>query len=281
MLAELHCHSIYSRGRKVPVEGVNTPKEIIEYAKKIGLDCIAITDHNTICDISEAKKVAKKVEIVFIPGEEISTADGHVIGLGIQEPIKPKLSIEETVDKIHEQGGIAIAAHPFDCQRKGPGEKALKCDVIEIFNAMNVERIANWKAKKFASKFKKPGVTGSDAHFLPMIGTSMTHIRTDGDIDDILHAIKNNNVKTIERYMPIGVITEWGVTRLKLSYSDVVNYIESHYNYPKRILSKQLLQLVKKSPGKIDYLFRFLTYIGLCCAVSYSAFRTVFRIPKF
>ena len=141
MLTELHVHTHKSKGRKIHVEGINSPEEIIKQAKKNGAEAIALTDHDTFT-YDQAKKYAKKYDILLVPGEEITTLDGHLLAIGISEEVKPGLSLNETLDIIHNQGGIGIAAHPFDIAKFGMRELAVKCDAVEVFNALNMERIS-------------------------------------------------------------------------------------------------------------------------------------------
>lgn len=275
MLAELHCHSIYSTGSKIKVEGFETPKSIMQNAKKLGIDIVAITDHDTIKAHKEARKYAKKYGILFIPGEEVTTEKGHVLALGIQERIKPGLSVVETVEKIHEQGGIAIAAHPYDFRRKGIGDYARYCDAIEVFNAINVERTANLRAKALAEKYHRPMTAGSDAHWLPMMGHGLTEIECSKSVDSCLKAIKKGKTRLIIKYMPMDIFTEWVILRLKYSYYYVLNYINVNYKWPKRVVARKLVGLVKHSPGRLDILFRGLAHITLGAIISYSFFRNV------
>lgn len=274
MIAELHCHSIYSTGTKIIVEGFDKPKQIMKNAKKLGIQCVAITDHDTTKAHEEAKKYAKKYGILFIPGEEITTDKGHVLALGITEEIKPKLSLLETIDRIHKQGGIAIAPHPFDFRRKGIGEAAKYCDAIEIFNAINVERTANLRAKKLAEKLRKPITAGSDAHSIEMMGYGLTKIEC-SSLDSCIKAIKKGKTEIIVKYLPMEIFISWIVNRLKYSYYFVKNYISINYRWPKRVVASKLVKLVRYSPGKIDYLFRALGYIALGCVISYSFFRNM------
>ncbi len=274
MLAELHCHSTYSTGTKIWVEGIDRPKDMMKHAKKLGIDIIALTDHDTIKGHKEAKKYAKKFGLIFIPGEEVTTESGHVLALGIQERIKPGLSVIETVEKIHDQGGLAVAAHPFDFRRKGIGDKARFCDAIEVFNAINVERTANLRAKKLAEKLKKPMTAGSDAHCIPMMGHGLTEIDCNS-VDSCLKEIRKGRTRIIGKYMEIDTFSYWIVQRLKYSYYYLIHYMDANYSWPKREVGKRLLGLVKHSPGSIDHLFKGLSYIALGFIISYSFLRNV------
>lgn len=279
MLFDLHTHTIYSKGTKVLYEGLDSPEEMVKYAGKKGLDGIAITDHNKIKGALRGLKFSKKhkkYEVTVIPGEEVSTQEGHVLALGIQEKIPRDLSLMETLDRVHEQGGISIAAHPFDIRRKGVGEKAVKCDVIEVFNSMALEKISNKKCEEFVSKRNLPLVSGSDAHCKEMLGYGVTKV--DGEKDEVLGALKKGKVEIYKNYYPLSVLTQWGVTRLKLSYEYVLNYIDENYFLPKRVLSRGLLSLVKKSPGRVDLLFKGLARIGLSGAKVYGLIRNTLQV---
>jgi predicted metal-dependent phosphoesterase TrpH len=272
MLAELHSHTYYSKGKKILHEGINSPAEMVQQAKKLGLDAIAITDHNEIEGNKYAKKLSRKFDILVIPGEEVSTADGHLVALGISELIPPRLGIDETLDLVHEQGGIGIAAHPFSFNKGGLGSLAKKCDAMEIFNALNMERIANFKSRIFARRNKIIGTAGSDAHCITMIGYGRTNIHA-YDLDSVLRAIRKGEVDVIGRYPPAKIILDWTVSRLKFSYAYVIEYMNDNYNWPKRTIGRKLLGLVDKSPGNIDYLFRMLAYLSLGSTIVYSAVR--------
>ncbi len=272
--AELHSHSNHSRGTKVIHEGLNSPKEMVEHAKEIGLDILAITDHNKVKGSLEAKKYAKKYCITVIPGEEVSSREGHILGLGIEEEIKPGLGIEETIERIHSLGGVAIAAHPFDVKGEGCSKLAVKCDAVEIFNALNVDRVANYKSKKFVTRKHLPYIAGSDAHSIEMLGYGRTLFRS-SDIDSILRDIRKGQVEISCSHIPAKIIMEWGVNRLKLSSAYVINYMNENYSWPKRYVCRRLLSLVDKSPGSIDYLFKIMTYFSLGSVILYSAARGI------
>jgi len=276
MLVELHTHTHHSRQKKVPIEGLNSPEEMVRHAKKIGLGAIAITDHDQIKGAIEAKRFAKKYGMIVIPGEEVSTESGHMLCLGINEFVEPGMSVEESIDAVHDQGGIAIGDHPFDIKGEGIGALAAKTDAVEIFNAINVERFSNNRAKKFASLHGMPVVAGSDAHCIEMLGHGVNEINADS-VDSILKAIKKGRVEIRTKYIPASVMMRWSVTRLKLSYNHVTDYINKNYGMPKRVVSRNMLSLVKRSPGKIDYFFHGLAYFSLGSVITYSAVKHLVR----
>ncbi len=278
--AELHSHSHYSTGEKIRVEGLNSPKEMVEYAKGIGLDVLALTDHNELKGALEAEEAGKKEGLLVIKGEEVQTVnDKHVLGLGLSERIKPACySVEETIDRIRAQGGIAIAPHPFDLANKGIRELALKCDAIEVFNSINLDRFSNRNARNFAEKHSMNSVAGSDAHCIEMVGHGITKIKAEKDIDSVLKAIRKGKTVPVEEYVPINVVQYWALKRFESSYAQVGEYIYENYSNPKRWVAGKLLGLTKKSPGKIDYFFKGLAYFSFTAAIFYSAAKNAKRI---
>lgn len=266
-------------------EGFNTPTQMVSCAKRKGLDCIALTDHDLVKGNKEAVKAGKKYDVVVIPGEEITTSGidrkmrGHVLALGIQERIAPGLSVEETVDKIHEQGGVAVAAHPFDISRRGVREKASLCDAIEIFNAINIERLSNWRTAKFASACNLPGIAGTDAHSIDMLGYSYTLCNTDSkDVSSILKAIKNGKVRVHGRYVPSVVLTDWAVKRFQYAYDNAEKYVRNNYIYPKRIVALELMKMAKFNSNSSKYLLKLMGKMGVAGATGYSAIKMAFGL---
>ena len=131
---DLHLHSCHSG------EAFGTIEEIVLRAKSVGLDGFALTDHNTISGNAEARRIAKKHGLIFIPACEIKTTAGDIIALGIKKEIPKGLSAEETIERIHKQGALAVAAHPFAVflhPKCGVGKRVydLALDALEVFNA--------------------------------------------------------------------------------------------------------------------------------------------------
>jgi predicted metal-dependent phosphoesterase TrpH len=278
MLAELHMHSNYSRGTKVVSEGWNKPEQMVARARQLGLNAVALTDHNTIGGHKKAKQAAKKHGLVFIPGEEVECDAGHILALGINEWIRPKLSLSETIDLIHDQGGIAVAAHPFDAAGKGLGVFSKKCDAIEVFDALNIERVANWKGWNFAKKHKMVMTAGSDAHYVEMMGYGITRLNAN-DMDGAIKAIKKGKVSIARNeYIPTKIIVDWSVLRLKKSYENIIDYMDGNYRWPKRFVGKKLLRLVDSSPGSIDYLFKLMGYTALGGIIIYTGTREIIGV---
>ena len=273
---ELHSHSCYSKGIKILHEGIGTPQQMIKQAKHVGLGALAITDHNTVKGSLSGLKYAKQYGVIVIPGIEITSADGDILGLDVKEHIKPYMNAEETIEKIHDMGGIAISPHPFDIKNAGLGKLCLKADAIEVFNALSLDRFSNLKTFKIAKKYSRPMTAASDSHALTMIGCSRTCVEA-SDIGDILTEISSGRTKLMKNYLSTRIIVDWVINRMQLSYEHSAKYIEQNYSYPKRIVANAFLNLSKRSPGKIDYLFDVRGYFEMVNAFIYGGMKYITR----
>ena len=161
MIIDPHIHSTYSGDSTASV------KDIIKHSRKIGLDAIAIADHNSLKGSEVAlKNYGKMDDLVIIPAMEVSTSKGHIVALGISEEIPKGISPEETVDLIRIQGGIAVAAHPFVTYREGlfTQVKYVDVDAMETLNSRYILDIQIGELKNGHRK-KIPQIGASDAHF--------------------------------------------------------------------------------------------------------------------
>jgi len=272
MKYELHCHSWYSKGRKIRWECMMPPEQIVRVLKEKGFGGVAITDHDSVKSWPGAKKAAKKYDMVFIPGIEISSSAGHVIGLGLSEGIRPGQTLEETLDAIHGQGGIAVAPHPFDLKGEGIGEGFIKCDAAEIFNSLNSSRLENIKAERKIRKAGIPAVGGSDAHSFGMLGRTINVIDAH-DMDSASREIKKGRVRVHGTYTPVPVIVAWVRERMTWSYDDIIKYIEKNYSPPRRKLARFMLDWFINSDSKA---WDALGYFSIGTSVVYSALRTIY-----
>ncbi len=180
--ADLHVHSYYSP------DSLITPKDLIYYAKQRGLNAVAVTDHNRV---EGALKIAKETDFLVIPGTEVSSLHGHIVGLNVREVIPKKLSAKETVERIHKAGGVAVACHPFALLKGSVGKNVNAAfDAVEVINASafpfgrSVRR-----AQELAVTFGLSRVAGTDAHYGPQIGSAYTVIDSELNVDAIAKAI--------------------------------------------------------------------------------------------
>ncbi len=269
MRFECHVHTHYSKGSKIRREGLDSPKEIIKHARRIGLEGIVITDHDTVKGAIKAMEYGRRYGIEVIPGTEVSTSDGHLLALGIKENIPPFLPVDVTVEMIHDLGGIAVAPHPFDIKKQGLGKKCMCADAIEVFNGISLDRVSNAKAMHFARCNNLIGINGSDAHCAEMLG--YTTMETD---EDIVEAIAKNRVQLKNNYVSIDAMVYWIIKRFQDSYPDTKLYIEEHYRFPKKILYMKLLNLTRLYPY-ISRPLKLLSYIGLLNVIIYSSLRSI------
>jgi len=159
-------------------DGAAPPEEMIKKAISIGLNGMAITDHNVVKGALEALRIAPP-GFKIIPGIEVSSAAGHILGLGTTEIIPRDLSAGETVKRIHDAGGIAIAAHPFDRIRSGVKDLVFSVDfdAVEVYNGHTM--ISSESPGGLIKRLKIPAVGGSDAHLLSEIGSVIMHLEGD------------------------------------------------------------------------------------------------------
>jgi len=174
--------------------------EAVESAKAAGLNGFAITDHDSVGGHSEAAKLSNK-KFLVIPGIEISSRDGHILGLGISELIPRDLPAAKTVELIREQRGIAIAAHPFGLARKIGSVFKARFDAIEVFNA-HAYFISNGLARRFAERNQLPMTAGSDAHHPDDIGLAGVAVDCELKSETVLKTITLGKTSIFGRSLP-------------------------------------------------------------------------------
>lgn len=157
-----HVHTDYSVDSNVTVES------LVDSAGRCGVDCIAVTDHNTMEGAVHLARIAPP-SLRVIAGEEVSTSEGHLIGLFLREPIQPGLSARATAELIRAQHGLVVAPHPFNrlfgCSlRQAADDIADLIDLVEVCNAQNLLSGANARARAFAVNHQIPGIVGVDMH---------------------------------------------------------------------------------------------------------------------
>ncbi|MEF8773731.1 MAG: PHP domain-containing protein [Halobacteriales archaeon] len=203
---ELHTHSAASYDGRDPVD------RLVERAAAIGLDGLAVTDHDEIGPSLEAVDLAAEHGMVGIPGMEVTSEAGHVLALGVTELVPAGLSFEETLDRIREQGGIAVVPHPFQESRSGvmaniTREQLRQADAIEVYNSRLLTGRANRQAERFARRNGLPTTAGSDAHISEMVGRAVTHVDAEERTAEAILAAIRDGRTTVE-----GKRTPWMVS---------------------------------------------------------------------
>lgn len=199
---ELHCHSALSYDGRDPVD------LLVEQAAAVGLDALAVTDHDEIAASLDAADLAGEYDLVGIPGMEVTSAAGHVLALGVEDVVPAGIPFVETIERIHAQGGIAVVPHPFQKSRSGVGpnvspDELAQADAIEVYNSRLLTGRANRRAEKFARDRGLPMTAGSDAHISEMVGQAVTEVNANGrTVEAILSAIREGRTTVIGRRTP-------------------------------------------------------------------------------
>lgn len=216
--ADTHVHTRYSGiGTLGPLrfpESVARPEDVVKNARSIGDDVLCITDHDSIRGALEAQKIARNFDdIEVVVGEEITTADGEIIGLWLNELIQPGLSAEETIDIIRSQGGITVAPHPFSLHVNAVGDLVydLDLDAIETINAGHIDPYANKTAQEAAMRLNRWATLGaSDAHSLPTMGHAWTEFKGEG-AEGLRKAILRHETYARGCTVPLDKAIDWSI----------------------------------------------------------------------
>lgn len=193
ILADLHMHTEHSHDCAVPVE------DLLDHAERIGLGAIAITDHNVFSGAEEAVELARGRALTVIPGEEVKTDAGEVIGLFLREEIPRGLPMGDTIAAIREQGGVVYLPHPFDRLHTIPDPGTLhrhlaEIDVFEVYNARLLFEGFNDEALRFARKYNLTMGAGSDAHVLQGVGTGLVRLRAFETPEEFLISLRSAEI---------------------------------------------------------------------------------------
>jgi predicted metal-dependent phosphoesterase TrpH len=178
--ADLHIHTLAS-------DGISTGEEVLERAMARGLSVVAITDHERIDGALAAQHIAqrRRLSVRVIVGEEITTRNGHLVGLFLGERIRPWRSMKESIERVHDQGGIAIVAHPLvpyplcasarTIQRLlDESDPVFHPDAIEAFNPTTAGMRWTRRVPAFVAESGVAAVAGSDAHRASSVGQAVT-----------------------------------------------------------------------------------------------------------
>ncbi len=205
---DLHVHTRFSR------DAINSFPDVNAACARLGLDGYAVCDHDTI----EGLRAHKPDGLVIVPGLEVSARGAHILCLDPVEVVPSRLSIIETVEKIHTQGGTAVLAHPRALPRsfvslRGAGEAGF--DAVEVANAAQIPfgLVMSWN-RDLARKLGLPETGGSDAHFPETIGRSYTVVESESrDPEDVIRAIREGRTRVF------GAGTRWGERLQVLRYA--------------------------------------------------------------
>ncbi|MDI6857340.1 MAG: PHP-associated domain-containing protein [Dehalococcoidia bacterium] len=180
--ADIHIHSAVG-------DGMAGPQEILDYVEaNTDLSVIAVTDHDDLTGGLKARELWARGRYRFevIAGIELTTLEGHLIALFLEEPVAPLRPVMETLEAVHRQGGLCIIPHPMNWLTRSISEHTIErimlkrgtgvyFDAIQIANSGPGSNVNAGKALRLnRERYHLPEVGGSDAHFLPVIGAALT-----------------------------------------------------------------------------------------------------------
>ncbi len=214
MKIDFHTHTNFS------YDGTSSPREMVESAISRGLDAVCITDHHETKGAIQALSFSYTRKILVIPGIEIRSREGDILGINIKEKVPDGLGAKETVCAINELGGLAVIAHPFVWFHGFSGnilklfhELSSLNLAIEAWNA-SVPDFFSKKAFSFAKKFNLPFTAGSDAHGAEFVGNAFLEIEGENlSVQGIFLAIRNKKAKVKKRNVGISKKIEWEIKR--------------------------------------------------------------------
>jgi hypothetical protein len=179
--ADLHIHTRHG-------DGMAAVTEVLEHAEASDLDVIAITEHDTLRAADEARglRARRGYRIDLVCGMEVTTLDGHLLALYIDEPVASFRRMEPTLEAIHRQGGLAVVPHPLSRLTRSVGARvldritavedaAVRFDGIEEHNLSPAGRVSSAKARRMnRERWRLASIGSSDAHFIASIGSAYT-----------------------------------------------------------------------------------------------------------
>ena len=191
--ADFHMHTRYSMDSSASLES------IIARCQEVGINCIAVTDHGAFEGALRMKEIAP---FTVIPGEEILTPNGEIIGYFLKEMVPTKQPIQKAIDSIKAHGGLVGLPHPFDTfrglrnlDRRQLDELASQIDVVEVFNARGLLPGDSDKARDFALRHNLPATAGSDAHSTREIGKTYVEMAPFDDKESFLRSLRAGRIQ--------------------------------------------------------------------------------------
>jgi predicted metal-dependent phosphoesterase TrpH len=179
--ADLHIHTRDG-------DGLDSPEAVLDHVEaNTDLDVIAFTEHDNLATAHRARELwaRRRYRFDFVPGVEVTTLQGHVVALFLEEPVPSLRRLEETLEAVHRQGGVAFAPHPLSwltrslgprtLDRVARGDDGVWLDGLELASANPTARLTLGKARRLnAERYRLPSFGASDAHFLAAVGSAYT-----------------------------------------------------------------------------------------------------------
>jgi predicted metal-dependent phosphoesterase TrpH len=220
---DLHSHTYHSP------DSIASPEQLVRACLRRGIDCLAVTDHNSIRGALAAREVVSADEassIKIIVGEEIRTVAGEIMGLFLTEEVPARLSPEESMRRVKDQGGLVGIPHPFDRLRIALAYEDMlrllpEIDFIEVFNARIVFLGDNRKAQRFAQEHGLAVSAASDAHSSWEVGRSYVEMADFEGPEEFLASLREGRIVGRLSSPLVHLFTRWAWLRRKLGWRPV------------------------------------------------------------
>ncbi len=218
---DLHTHTHYAPG------SITSPRRFVETCRRKGINCAAVTDHNTIRGALAVKEIAPCLPAVrpflVIVGAEIRSREGEIIGLFLSEEVPPGLSAQETIERIRAQGGAVSLPHPLDRFRGGVGAEGLArlaplVDIVEVMNARTTVHRDNDEAASLAKEHGLVAVAVSDAHSPREIGRAYVEAPHPDGPQEFLEALRWGTLVGRPSTPLVHLISRYAALRRKLGW---------------------------------------------------------------
>jgi predicted metal-dependent phosphoesterase TrpH len=190
---EFHCHTMYSK------DSLTTPRALVDACRRKHIDRVIVTDHDSTAGGRAARELDPELVIV---GEEIMTTRGEILAAFVTEQVPRRLSPQETIRILREQGAFISVSHPFDAFRAGGWDEpdlleiVPLVDAIEVYNSRCMSPSFNRLAATFAKKHDLAGTVGSDAHAPVELGRSVLLLEPFEDADGLRRVVRQARQKT-------------------------------------------------------------------------------------
>lgn len=202
--ADLHVHT--SEG-----DGLDSTEAVLKFAEHTPLDVVAITEHDDLVTGLRAREnaIRRGVRIEVVPGVEITTLDGHLVALFVEEPVPSFRGVEETIEAVHRQGGLCFAPHPMTWLTRSLSARKLTAlargGALDAIEAANCGPAARWGVRRVrrlnSERLHLPEVGASDAHFKQAIGSAYTEFEGT-TAADLRTALAAGRVRGVEAGYP-------------------------------------------------------------------------------
>lgn len=220
-MADIHLHTAVGDGM------ADIPELLDHVEEQTRLDVIAVTDHDEIAGGYQARDLVAKGHYRFqvVVGMEVSTLDGHLLALFIEEPVLSLRPLVETVEAIHKQGGLCVVPHPCSWLTRSIGRGSLEkvmnhpnelvyFDGLEMANPTIGGRVGYEQSRKLNDhRYHLAETGGSDAHFLTQVGIGYTTF-PGHTAADLRRAILERSTRGVSRARPeLKHIGYWKIVR--------------------------------------------------------------------